>query len=541
MTSPNYSHIRRFILPCLATLVCQGALPTLPLPAVTAPTEAVFAKVEVKNRDAARHFYTKSLDIQGMPVLAGEAISDLALLRTYEIVTHVLAGRPDVIKAMSDFGTRLVIIGKDQVYTDLPDYRDTPDPAFWNERVRGTGGDDVTSFGEENLLNLPNDRYDDMSVGLHEFAHTIDAILTRMDPAWRKALEAAYKRAVGLGLFRNVYAGSSATEYWAEIVTMYFDCERPNNWNHGPIVTREELRRYQPEAYLFVKNTFRLTPAQDWRLRPLQTQPSVNPVPKGFKVDPAYTKFTLAREFPVMGTSKVSDEALLKANDVIRKTFAYRHDILKALISNGVRLVVLGRGERLSDLPEFRDQRASQAFDEVCYLDYDPTHKLLVVPEENVLSLSGDPFSGECMTLGVFAKAMHAVTALRPVDPSFSDKTKERQQYELRVQRMDVRFDKRLQQAFASASKKHLWRGTTAGRDRVEYWAAGLTAYFDGGGDGQAPVGASRPITHREALKAYDPILFRLVDEVMAYDGHVDWRFKTSSVNSTRLIGRSHS
>ena len=32
------------------------------------------------------------------------------------------------------------------------------------------------------------------------------------------------------------------------------------------------------------------------------------------------------------------DEALLKANDTIRKMFAYRHDILKALIADGVKL-----------------------------------------------------------------------------------------------------------------------------------------------------------------------------------------------------------
>ena len=34
----------------------------------------------------------------------------------------------------------LIVIGKDQVYTDMPEYRDHPDPAFMNERVRGTGG-----------------------------------------------------------------------------------------------------------------------------------------------------------------------------------------------------------------------------------------------------------------------------------------------------------------------------------------------------------------------------------------------------------------
>jgi hypothetical protein len=68
--------------------------------------------------------------------------------------------------------------------------------------------------------------------------------------------------------------------------------------------------------------------------------------------------------------------------------------------------------------------------------------------------------------------------------------------------------------------------GTAAARDRFEYWAAGVEAYFDAAGEGIAPVGADRPITTREALKAYDTKLFELVDETMAYRGRVDWRAK---------------
>src|SRR5207237_2818275 len=126
--------------------------------------------------------------VKGMPVVAAAEVADEALQRTYSIVTHLLAGRPDILEAMVKNGTRLIIIGKDQVYTDMPEYRNHPNPAYQNERVRGTGGFDVTSFGEENLLNLPLDRYDDESIGVHEFCHTIDAESTRMDPGGRGKL-----------------------------------------------------------------------------------------------------------------------------------------------------------------------------------------------------------------------------------------------------------------------------------------------------------------------------------------------------------------
>ena len=221
----------------------------------------------------------------------------------------------------------------------------------------------------------------------------------------------------------------------------------------------------------------------------------------------------------------MTDEALLKANHTIRKMFAYRHDILKAMIADGARLVVLGREEKLSDLPQFNDARTRADFDQVRYHDYTAGLKLMVVPEENVLCLPQDPFAGQCMVVSVFARGLYQVTALRPAIPDFEQR-RDRQQYELRVKRMDIDFDRRLEKLFDEAMSKSLWRGTTAARDRVDYWAAGVAAYFDAAGEGHAPNLADRPITTREALKAYDPDLFALVDETMAYKEHVDWRFK---------------
>ncbi len=500
-------------------------------PNVTAPPESFFEKFAERDREAARRFYKKHLDVQGVSVAAAGAVADEALHRTHHIVTRMLAGRPDILAAMAKRGTRLIIIGKDQVYTDMPEYRNHPNPVYQNERVRGTGGLGVTSFGEENLLNLALDRYDDESIGVHEFCHTIDAALGRIDLTWRSRLGQTYKKAIASGLWKNTYAASNQAEYWAELCQSYFDCNRVNNWNHGPIGTREQLKLYDPEGYELIRSTFRLTRENDWRYAPLRQQPSVSAPPAAAKAHPYYTKFTSAREFPVLGSKHVSDDALLAANDTIRKLFAYRHDILKALIADGVRLVVLGRQERLTDLPELRVPTTSEVaplkvaplIDEVRFLDYQPALKLLVVPEDNALGLPAEPFAGRCMVVRVFAKALHHVTGLRPVDPKF-EKQRVKQQYELRVRRMDIEFDRRLDKTFQAATSKGLWKGTAAARDRVEYWVHGVEAYFDAAGQGHPPALADRPITTREALKRYDPDLYGLVDETMAYTGRVDWR-----------------
>jgi hypothetical protein len=406
----------------------------------------------------------------------------------------------------------------------MPEYRRHPDPAYQNERVRGTGGFDVTSFGEENLLNLPLDRYDDESIGVHEFCHTIDAALGRIDPAWRGRLRQTYQNAVKNDLWRNAYTGSNPAEYWAEICQSYFDCNRVNNWNHGPAGTREQLKVYDPEGYELVRTTFRFTPENDWRYTPVRRQPSVIPPPAKFKIDPYYAKFTWAREFTIVGRG-ASDESLLRANDIVRKVFAYRHDVLKALIADGVRLVVLGPGERVSDLPEYKRVADAKDIDALArFLDYDPRMKVLAVGEENVMADPSQPKVGDSQVVRGLARAVYEVTGKRPVDPNWDARPgRVWQQYELRLQRLDERLDQSLEQLYKSAADKGLWKGTSV-YDRAGYFAAGVLAYFDAAGQDLPPGDAPHGATTREALKQYDPDLFALVNRTMAYDGHVDWR-----------------
>jgi alpha-glucosidase len=509
--------------------------PPVTTPPVTAPPESFFAQVRERDREAARAFYKKYIDIKGLAVVASAEVADAALQRDYDIVTHMLAGRPDIIKSMVDAGTHLIIIGKDQLYTDMPEYRNTPNPAYQNERVRGTGGIPVTSFGEENLLCLPTDRYDTESIAVHEFCHTIDAALGRIDPTWRQRLQKTYRDAISKGLWKNTYAGSNAAEYWAETCQMYFDCNRADNWNHGPIARREQLKIYDPEEYELIKTTFNLSPEQDWRYHWLQKLPNVAPPPPAYKIDPYYTKFSWASEFHVLGR-RASDEAMLKANDTIARMFAYRHDILKALINDGVKLVVLGRNERLADLPQLKNTTDTNVDLTLRFLDYTPATKLLVVPEENVLGNPSDDFVGPCLIIREFAKATCAVCGTRPVDTNWDNRGRDVQQYELRVKRLDVEFDEKLKQICDAAMSKGMWKNTPAVQDRVAYWAEGVLAYFDANNPTGAPfkdtdrngdfTASPHPITTRELLKAYDPDLWALVNETMAYDGHVDWRYK---------------
>lgn len=435
-------------------------------PPVTPPPESFFEIVSERDRDAARAFYKKYIDVKGMPVVAAGEVADKALERTYDIVTHMLAGRPDIIEAMVKNKMYLIIIGKDQVYTDMPEYRRSPNPEYQNERVRGTGGR-PTSFGEENLLSLPIDRYDDESIGVHEFCHTIDSTLRSIDSTWTERKNKVYRNALDKGLWKLSYAAGNPGEFWAEIAQSYFDCNRTNNWNHNHIGTREQLKEYDPESYELVHSTFKLTPENDWRYSWLQKLPNVTEPPAKFKVDPYYTKFTWAREFPVVG-KEVSDDALLRANHIIRKVFSYRHDILKALINDGYKVAVIKQGEKIPDDP-----------------------KMISVVENRDEDL-----------IRSMAKTFYVVTTARPVDPNWENRGRAVQQYELRVKRLDVEFDKRFRALFATNETP---ASAVAGE-----WADGVASYF----------------TNREYLQKYHPKRYAIVHETMAYEGHQDWRLK---------------
>jgi hypothetical protein len=488
---------------------------------VTKVPESFYQLLRDQDREVARRFYGKHVDVRGMPVVASAVVDDAALQRTHTIVTRMLAGRPDVLQQMVRNRMYLIIIGKDQVYTDMPEYRNHPNPTFQNERVRGTGGR-PTSFGEENLLTLPIDRYDDESIGVHEFCHTIDGTLRSMDSTWTNRRNAAFRNARAKGLWEFSYAGSNPGEYWGEVCQTYFDTQRVNNWNHNFVGTREQLRDYDREGYELARGAFNLTPETDWRYTPMRTLPNVTAPPAKFRIDPWYTKFTWAREFTVVGRG-VSDSVLLRANDVVRKMFAYRHDILKALIADSIKLVVLARNERIADLPEYRRLTDKAGIDALARsLDDTPALPLIVVPEESVLGDPSLPRVGDNAIVRGFARALYRVTASRPVDSTTNRGPS--QQYELRVTRMDIRFDQKLDSLHKAATGAGKWKNTAAMHDRLEYWTRGLLAYFDAAGQHAPPLDSGYPVATREGLRTYDPGLFGLVEETMAYKGKVDWR-----------------
>src|SRR5580704_11026402 len=127
-------------------------------------------------------FFTKQLSFHGILIKAPAVVVDEAMYSAYDRMAIETAHIPNVVSNLAGAGAELHIIGRNQVTTDLPEWRmDKHVPLYEptyngntrDRRTRGMGGL-ITSCGEENLLNLPSDRYFGNNICMHEFAHNIE-------------------------------------------------------------------------------------------------------------------------------------------------------------------------------------------------------------------------------------------------------------------------------------------------------------------------------------------------------------------------------
>jgi uncharacterized protein (DUF885 family) len=216
------------------------------------------------------------------------------------------------------------------------------------------------------------------------------------------------------------------------------------------------------------------------------TKPKVTEVPEAvrerYHLDKGFYKKHLDyKGFSILGSAKVSDEALFEARYLIDQLLGEREDILNAMIKSGCRFMVMAPTEMTTDVPEQRNW-------DKAYWDKRARGmggKLSSCGEENLLNLKGDRYNRENILIHEFNHAIHQ-QGLRKVDPTF---------------------DSRLKEIYQKAMDKGLWKDTYVATNRSEYWAEGVQAYFD----------CMRPqfgANTREKLEKYDPDLFKLVDEV---------------------------
>ena len=213
-------------------------------------------------------FYQKYIETEGLYVTSSGKVSDEALLKACDIISLMLAKRPDVKAHMVKKGCHVMVIGKDEETCDLPEFAHIcnceDSIKYWNWRARGFGGAPEDEFssscGEENLLALPQDKYAGENILIHEFAHLIHTVgIVGVEPDFNERLEALRQNAIRKGLWEKTYAVSNKEEYFAECVQSFFNCNRyaePANGVHNWVNRRTKLKTYDPDMYRLLQEYF---------------------------------------------------------------------------------------------------------------------------------------------------------------------------------------------------------------------------------------------------------------------------------------------
>ncbi|MBI5799489.1 MAG: hypothetical protein HZA92_02010 [Verrucomicrobia bacterium] len=271
----------------LALATAAGAQDSARVSGVPVPVRAEFK--------LAAH-YQKFTHAGGLPIVASARVDDCALLEARFLILQMIGHRPEVLAAMATNHVRFAIMAAGEFTTDVPEHGDLAPKLYWDKRARGLGATPArpaVSCGEENLLCLPGDPYAAENILVHEFAHAVHQMgVNSLDKTFQGRLQKAFDAAGKAGLWRNKYAGTNPSEYFAEGAQSWFDTNRENDHDHNHVNTRAELRAYDAGLAKLCEEVFG---DSAWRyVRPAARQPA-SPHLAGFDVSKS-AKFTWPRE-----------------------------------------------------------------------------------------------------------------------------------------------------------------------------------------------------------------------------------------------------
>ncbi len=212
--------------------------------------------------------------------------------------------------------------------------------------------------------------------------------------------------------------------------------------------------------------------------------------PESMKLDAKYTKYVDADGYPIIGSARVNDFALLEAAYLVSRMLAHRPDVREAMVRGGSRMIVMAHDEFTTDVPEHAHLRPKDYWDARARgLGGSRTDPVCSVAEENLLAFPGDPYAAECILIHEFAHNMHLRGMVE----------------------LDDTFDKRLSETYQAAMDDGLWKRAYASVNPHEYFAEGVQSWFNNNRENDHD---HNHVNTREELVEYDPRLAALCREV---------------------------
>lgn len=214
-------------------------------------------------------YYTKiSYPKCGIPVKSCALVKEETHAAAGKILDLMLQKLPEAAAKMKEYHAELAIYPIGQDAYDIPEHR--AGFLYMHRPVEGYGGvveNPVNSISEVNVLRIlegeHTTRYREELILAHEFAHGIHliGIENLEDRTLADRFRKVYEHAKAAGKWPNTYAISNYEEYFATLTTIWFNVMEEGvdgMWDgvRGPVNTREELYRYDREAYNFFHDIY---------------------------------------------------------------------------------------------------------------------------------------------------------------------------------------------------------------------------------------------------------------------------------------------
>jgi len=245
-------------------------------------------------------------------------------------------------------------------------------------------------------------------------------------------------------------------------------------------------------------------------------QQIINPPNESLGLDTFYKKYADAYGIPIVSSSKVPDDAILVARDIVNYMLVKRPDIRSTLIKQKARVLVMAETEMETDLPERRNWKKPTKEDRrltpgerdnydkpggiASMSDREYWNKrargmggtVTSCAEENLLGYPNTRYYGENILVHEFSH--NIMNAIRSCDSTLY---------------------KEILAAYEIAKKEGKYKGQYAINTSAEYWAEGTQWWF---WSNYEFYDNEKRIQSPEDLKNYDPLLFGLLERV--YQGH---------------------
>lgn len=197
--------------------------------------------------------YRKHADAGGIPVLAPEAVPDASVSFAAEIVTRMLAHRPDVQRSLVLRRARVALFGPEERITDIPEFRHLTAKDMFKGKDPNSFAGIASNAKVEGVAaapppgTWPGAKWSGEPILVHEVAHVIRS--TALDTLGRgevgQKILYCFRGARLKKLYEGTYADENSDEYWASVSEVWWDVSGWNLPEH--VKTRADLRRHDPE------------------------------------------------------------------------------------------------------------------------------------------------------------------------------------------------------------------------------------------------------------------------------------------------------